>query len=253
MYGPVLVVIGGYCRLPGSRWAHTHPLILRRPMHALVLASITQTLTSWVAHHGAYAIFVIMAIDAVFPAAGELTMLVAGAVAGGALAGDHPILLGHVLSTGAESYVVLSLSGTLGYLFGALVGWAIGRWGGRPLLERHGRWLHLGPENLDRAERWFDRHGRAAVFLGRLTPVVRSFTSIPAGALESPLAVYTVLTLAGSAIWCFAFAGAGWALGRSYDEVHHAFTGIEIAVVVIVVLGIAALIVRGRRRRARRA
>jgi membrane protein DedA with SNARE-associated domain len=187
-----------------------------------------------------------MAVDAVFPAAGELTMLVAGAIAGGTLAGDRPILLGHVLSTGAESYVVLSLAGTLGYLFGALVGWAIGRWGGRPLLERHGRWLHLGPDRLDQAERWFDRHGRAAVFLGRLTPVVRSFTSIPAGALESPLVPYTLLTLAGSAIWCFAFAGAGWALGANYDSIHHVFTVVEIAVVVLVVAGIGFVLLRRR-------
>jgi membrane protein DedA with SNARE-associated domain len=84
-----------------------------------------------------------------------------------------------------ESYLILATAGTLGYLLGSLIGWAIGRWGERSLLERHGRWLHLKPENLERAERWFDRHGRAAVFLGRLTPVVRSFISIPAGALGS--------------------------------------------------------------------
>ena len=221
-------------------------------MHALVLASITQTLTDWVAQHGAYAIFAIMAVDAVLPAGGELTMLVAGAVAGGALASHDPVVLGHTMSTGAASYVVLALAGTLGYLAGALVGWAIGRWGGRPLLERHGRWLHLSPDNLDRAEAWFDRHGRAAVFLGRLTPVVRSFISIPAGALESPLGSYTVLTLAGSAIWCYAFAGAGWALGSQYDTLHHAFTGIEVLVVAAAVAGVAWLLVRRRRRRPER-
>jgi membrane protein DedA with SNARE-associated domain len=214
--------------------------------HALVLASITQTLTDWVAQHGAYAIFAIMAIDAVFPAGGELTMLVAGAVAGGAIASHDPVAFGHAMSTGAVSYVVLALAGTLGYLAGALVGWGIGRWGGRPLLERHGRWLHLGAENLDRAEGWFDRHGRAAVFLGRLTPVVRSFISIPAGAMESPLGSYTVLTLAGSAIWCFAFAGVGWALGSQYDKVHHAFTGIEVLVVAAAVVAAAWLLRRSR-------
>jgi len=217
-------------------------------MHALVLASITQTLTDWVAQHGAYAIFVIMAFDALFPVGGELTMLVAGAVAGGAVASHDPVVLGHTMSTGVVSYVVLALVGTLGYLCGALIGWAIGRWGGRPLLEHHGRWLHLGPENLARAEAWFDRHGRAAVFLGRLTPVVRSFISIPAGAMEFPLGPYTVLTLAGSAMWCFAFAGAGWALGSQYDQVHHAFTGIEVAIVVAVVLAAGWIVRRSRLR-----
>jgi membrane protein DedA with SNARE-associated domain len=220
-------------------------------MHHLVLASVTSSLTDWIGRHGAYAVFVIMAIDAVLPAGGELTMLYAGALAAGAIAGHHPVLLGHTLSPGLESYLVLSLAGTFGYLLGSLIGWAIGRWGGRPLIERHGRWLHLSPENFARAERWFDRHGRAAVFLGRLTPVVRSFISIPAGALESPLGPYTALTLAGSAIWCFAFAGAGWALGSSYDTVHHAFTGVEIALVVLAAAATVALFVVHRRRATR--
>jgi membrane protein DedA with SNARE-associated domain len=142
-------------------------------VHGYVIASLTGQLTSWIGHHGAYAVFGIMALDALLPVGGELTMLFAGALAAGAIAGEHPVLLGHQLPTGLESYLVLAIAGTLGYLLGSLVGWAIGRWGGRALLERHGRWLHLRPENLERAERWFDRHGRAAVFLGRLTPVVR--------------------------------------------------------------------------------
>ena len=217
-------------------------------MHALTLASITQTLTDWVATHGAYAVFVLMAIDALLPAGGEVTMLVAGALAGGALASHDPVVLGHSLPTGAVSYVALALAGTLGYLLGALFGWVLGRWGGRPLLERHGRWVHLDAANLDRAERWFDRHGRGAVFLGRLTPVVRSFISIPAGAMESPLGPYTALTLAGSAIWCFAFAGLGWALGSNYETVHRAFSGVEVLVVAAAVLAAGAWVVRRRRR-----
>ena len=218
--------------------------------HGFVIASLTGQLTSWIGHHGAYAVFAIMALDALLPVGGELTMLFAGALAAGAITGEHPVLFGHQLQTGLESYLVLSLAGTLGYLFGSLVGWAIGRWGGRPLLERHGRWLHLTPENVDRAELWFDRHGRAAVFLGRLTPVVRSFISIPAGTLESPIGPYTLLTLAGSAIWCFAFAGAGWALGSSYGQVHHAFRYVDILAVAGVAAALAALLVlRGRHAR----
>ena len=211
--------------------------------HGFVIASLTGQLTSWIGHHGAYAVFAIMALDALLPVGGELTMLFAGALAAGAITGEHPILFGHQLQTGLESYLVLSIAGTLGYLLGSLVGWAIGRWGGRALLERHGRWLHVTPENLDRAERWFDRHGNAAVFLGRLTPVVRSFISIPAGTLESPLVPYTLLTLAGSAIWCFGFAAAGWALGSSYEQVHHAFRYVDILAVAGAVATLAALLV----------
>src|SRR4051794_6782057 len=217
-------------------------------VHGFILASLTGQLTSWIGHHGAYAVFGIMALDALLPVGGELTMLFAGALAAGAITGEHPILLGHPLQTGLESYLVLSVAGTIGYLLGSLVGWAIGRWGGRSLLERHGRWLHVTPANLDRAERWFDRHGRAAVFLGRLTPVVRSFISIPAGALESPLAAYTLLTLAGSAIWCFGFAGVGWALGSSYESVHNAFRYVDVLAVAAAVATLVALFVLHRRR-----
>lgn len=216
--------------------------------HSLVLASVTGQLTAWIGHHGAYAVFAIMALDALLPVGGELTMLYAGALAAGAIAGQQPILLGHHLQTGLESYLVLSLAGTLGYLLGSLIGWGIGRYGGQTLLERRGRWLHVTSENLTRAERWFDRHGRAAVFLGRLTPLVRSFISIPAGVFESPIGPYTLLTAAGSAIWCFGFAAAGWALGSSYERVHHAFRYLDVVVVAAAVVTLVAVIVLHRRR-----
>ena len=92
--------------------------------------------------------------------------------------------------------------------------------GGRPFLERHGRWFHLKEANLVKAERWFERWEDRAVFFGRITPVVRSFVSIPAGVFHAPLRRYTVLTLLGSAIWCFVLAGVGWALGSQWEEFH---------------------------------
>jgi membrane protein DedA with SNARE-associated domain len=207
--------------------------------------------TSLIAHHGAYAILAIMALDALLPVGGELAMLFAGALAAGAIAGHHPIVLGHTLHTGLEAYVVLALAGMVGYVAGSLAGWVIGRAGGRALLERHGRWVHVTPQNLDRAEAWFERYESWAVLLGRLTPIVRSFISIPAGALGSPLGRYTALTFAASAIWCFGFAGAGWGLGSSYDTVHHAFRYLDVLVVAgAAVLLAAALAVRRRQRTA---
>src|SRR3954471_10616859 len=98
-----------------------------------------------------------MALDAVFPAASELVMVYAGALAAGAFAGQHVVLFGTTVSSHFWAYFVMALAGTLGYLAGAIVGWAIGRYGGRPRLERHGRWFHLSPGNLERAERWFER------------------------------------------------------------------------------------------------
>jgi membrane protein DedA with SNARE-associated domain len=214
-----------------------------------VLASISGSLTSQIASHGVYAVFVLMTIDAVFPAASELVMLYAGAVAAGAFTNEASVsVLGAGVGFGWPAYLAMALAGALGYLFGSILGWALGFYGGRPLLERYGRWLHLSRERLDRAERWFARWDVLAVLVGRVTPVVRSFISIPAGVFETPLAPYTALTLAGSAIWCFAFAGVGWALGASYDSVHHAFRYVDVVVVVAVVSVAVALVARRRAR-----
>lgn len=212
----------------------------------MVLASLSDTITNAVANHGVYAVFGLMAIDAVFPAASELVMLYAGALAAGAFVPGGVVLFYGHYQHGAGAFIVMALTGTLGYLFGALVGWAIGRYGGRPLLERHGRWFHLSPAKLDKAEAWFDRWGNLGVALGRITPIVRSFVSIPAGVFEMPLAPYTFLTLVGSAIWAFALAGAGYALGNSYHGADHAFRYLEYAVVAVVVLFAVYLVYRLR-------
>ena len=215
--------------------------MLTHPM----LASITSTFTSQIASHGAYAVFLLMLIDAVFPAASELVMLYAGAVAAGVLASAHHVaVFGVKIGFGIGAFIVMALAGTLGYFAGSLIGWAIGRYGGRPLLERRGRWFHLSPEKLDRAERWFERWGNFGVFVGRITPVIRSFVSIPAGVFEMPLAPYCFYTLVGSALWAFAIAGAGYGLGSSYETFHHDFRYAEYAVVAGILLGAAYLVYR---------
>lgn len=217
------------------------------------LASISTTITDWIGQNGIYAVFALMALDALLPVGGELIMLYAGVLAAGAIAGQQASLFGLSLQSGVESYVALALAGTLGYLLGAVVGWGIGRSGGRPLLERHGRWLHLSPETFAQAKRWFERFGAKAVFLGRITPLVRSFISIPAGVFETPMPTYLPLTLAGSAIWCFGFAAAGWALGGSWESFHHQFRYADYAAVVAVVLVVVFLIVRHLRARSKAA
>ena len=123
---------------------------------------MTAHITQWIADLGLAGVFALMAIDAVLPAGGELVMLFAGALAAGAIAGHD-----------ASSLPAAIAAGTLGYLAGSLAGWAIGRVGGRPFIERHGRWVHLGPPRFRKAERWFSRYGSAFVLFGRLTPLVR--------------------------------------------------------------------------------
>jgi membrane protein DedA with SNARE-associated domain len=211
-----------------------------------VVASLTSSVTTFVGDHGLYAVFVLMAIDAVFPAASELVMLYGGALAAGAFSGQHVVLFGNRIDSHFWAYVAISLAGTIGYTLGSLVGWGIGAYAGRPLLEDRGRWFHLDRAKLDRADRWFERWGDWAVFLGRLTPVVRSFISIPAGVVRMPIVRFTVLTLLGSAIWCFAIAGAGWALGSSYEHFHHDFAYVEYVVLAAVVIFLVWLILRRR-------
>jgi membrane protein DedA with SNARE-associated domain len=208
---------------------------------ASVLSGITDAVTGAIGDYGLYAVFVLMFVDALFPAASEVVMVYAGAVAAGAFSGQSVTLFGTELDSGLAAYLAVALAGTIGYTLGAIVGWAIGDYGGRPYLERHGRWLHLDAAKLDRAQAWFDRWEDWAVFLGRLTPVVRSFISVPAGVFRAPFVRYTLLTLAGSAIWCFGFAGIGWALGSSWERFHHVFRYADYLVAAMVLAGIALL------------
>ena len=211
----------------------------------MLLASLSSSLTSFIGDHGLYAVFALMLVDSVLPAASELVMLYAGVLASGALPGQDIVLFGHRIDSHFWGYVAIATAGVAGQTVGSIIGWAIGLYGGRPLVERHGRWLHLGPENLDRAERWFDRWGDWAVFLGRMTPVVCSFVSIPAGLARMPLGRFTLYSVLGTIPWCFGIAGAGWALGSSWESFHHDFRYVE----VLVGVGILALLVWYLRRR----
>jgi membrane protein DedA with SNARE-associated domain len=218
---------------------------------ASVLSEITEAITSTIGDYGLYAVFLLMLVDAVLPAASEVVMVYGGAVAAGAFAGQDVVLFGQTIDDGLGAYLAIVLAGTIGYTLGSIGGWAIGLYGGRPYLERHGRWLHLSKERLDRAERWFERWEDWAVFLGRVTPVVRSFVSIPAGVMETPFVRYTLLTLAGSTIWCVAFAGAGYLAGERWEDFHHAFRYVEYLVAAAIVALAAWLVWRYLRKRRR--
>ena len=210
-----------------------------------MLASITSTFESHIATQGAYAVFVLMAVDAVFPAASEVVMLYAGAVAAGVFPGTHHVsIFGGKVGFGIGAFIVMALAGTLGYFAGALIGWWIGLRGGRRLIERRGSWLHVTPERLDRAEAWFRRWGNFGVLVGRVTPVVRSFVSIPAGVFRMRLAPYSLYTLVGSAVWAFAIAGVGYGLGSSYKSFDKGFKYVEYAIVAGVLVLAAYLIYR---------
>jgi membrane protein DedA with SNARE-associated domain len=216
-------------------------------LEASVLSAITDALTELIGDHGIYAVFVLMFVDAVLPAASELVMVYAGAVAAGAFAGQSVVLFGEPIESEPWAYVAMASAGALGYILGSIAGWGIGYYGGRPFVQRRGRWLHVTPHTLDRAEAWFERFGDWAVAIGRVTPVVRSFIAIPAGVFRMPLGRYTLLTIPGSVVWAFAFAGAGWAAGSQWEDFHHSFRYAEYVVAAAILVLIGAGIWRHRR------
>ena len=216
----------------------------------MLVASVTSVITDRVieilGNHGLYAVFFLMLVDAVLPAFSELVMVYAGALAAGAFS-TSVVLFGHEFESGFGAWLAMVLAGTIGYTIGSILGWAIGVYGGRPFLERRGRWFHLSHERLERAERWFERWGDWAVLIGRITPVARSFISIPAGVFRMPFGRYVVLTFIGSTLWCIAFAGAGYAAGTRWETFHEKFHYVDYAIAVLVVVGVAYLVIRRRR------
>jgi membrane protein DedA with SNARE-associated domain len=213
------------------------------------MGGITDAVTGAIGDAGVYAVFALMLLDAVFPAASEIVMLYAGALVAGAFPDHRVSLFGAEIDSSGWAFVVMALAGAIGYWLGSLIGWAIGRYGGRPLVERYGRVLHLSPEKVDRAHAWFERRGLAAVFITRNLPVVRSFISIPAGVVEMRLGPYAVVSLAGSLPWAFGFAGAGYALGEGWERVHDRFRYADYVTVGLIVVAGVWLVVRTIRKR----
>ena len=213
------------------------------------MGGLTETVTTWIGDYGLYAIFLLSVVDAILPAASEVVMVYGGALAAGAFTGHSVTFLGTTLDSTWAAYIAVALAGTLGYVLGSLLGWAIGRYGGHTLLERRGRWLHVTPERLDRAERWFGRWGDVTVLVGRCVPVVRSFISIPAGVAEMPVRRYTVLTTIGSIPWYFGLAAIGVAVGASWERFHESFRFADYLVVALVLAAVAFVVWRRVRRR----
>jgi membrane protein DedA with SNARE-associated domain len=210
----------------------------------LVLASISESLvtTTWhfVREAGLPAVFVLMALgSACIPIPSEVVMLFAGfAVAdpGGSGAHHHLTMPGIVLA------------GLLGTMVGSWIAYAVGRGGRLELIERHGHLLHMGPAQIDRADRWFQRYGDSAVLFGRMIPLVRAFVSLPAGVARMPIVRFTVLSLIGSIPWVLALAFAGHAVGGDWTSVRKGFEYVDYAVLALVVMGILYALVRRRRR-----
>jgi membrane protein DedA with SNARE-associated domain len=210
----------------------------------LVIASISETVVNetaqFVREAGLPGIFALMALSsACIPIPSEVVMLFAGfAVAdpGQSATQHHMTLVGVVLA------------GLAGTIVGSWFAYAVGRGGRLELLERHGSKLHIGPSQIQRADRWFQRYGEVAVLFGRVIPVVRAFVSLPAGVAKMPFVRFTVLSLIGTIPWVLALALAGHALGGDWTSVRKAFEYVDYVILALVVIGIIYAIVRRRRR-----
>jgi membrane protein DedA with SNARE-associated domain len=160
---------------------------------------------------------------------------------------------GALVSDGGMGFAGAVFFATIGSLVGALLLYAVGRYGGRPLIYRHSRIIRISEAQLDRADAWFDRRGPWIVLFGRLIPGVRSIVSIPAGASEMPLLPFVGLTVVGSTVWNAALIGAGWGLGENWDEVSGVVDAATNVVIALIVLAIVAGVVFLLRRRSARA
>ncbi len=150
---------------------------------------------------------------------------------------------GYLASTGRLNLAAVIALGTAGEIAGAFIGYAIGRYGGRALVDRYGRYILLSHEDLDRAERWFERRGDIGVLVGRIIPLVRTFIAIPAGAAEMPLVRFGIFTSIGSLVWIGSLAGVSYALGHQWTKLTHGFNIAGYVLAALAVVAIAVFLV----------
>ena len=133
---------------------------------------------------------------------------------------------------------VVIIVALLGELLGSAAGYAIGRFGGRTLVDRVGKYVLLTHKDLDRAEAWFARRGEPVVLFGRFIPLLRSFVSFAAGLGEMALPKFAVFTVIGCAVWCTALCALGYSLGSSYKHVLKDFSDAGYAIAAIAILAV---------------
>jgi membrane protein DedA with SNARE-associated domain len=149
---------------------------------------------------------------------------------------------GYLVSTNQFSLIGAATAGALGCNLGSTVAYYVAAWGGRPVLERWGRYILINHSELERTDRFFERYGSATVFFGRLLPVVRTFIAFPAGLARMPMLKFQIYTFVGSWPWCFALAYIGYLLGARWDSdptFRKLFHEFDAVVAVVLVAGFA--------------
>jgi membrane protein DedA with SNARE-associated domain len=188
-----------------------------------VLLILHNFITSFMIHTGYAGVTSLMAIEsACIPLPSELIMPYAG----------------YLVNRGTFSLFWAATAGAIGCNLGSVVAYEIGAYGGRPLVERFGRYILLNKHDLETADRFFLRHGAIAIFIARLLPVVRTFIALPAGIARMPRGKFHLYTFLGSWPWCFVLAYIGMKLGQHWDTLGKYFHRFDAVIAVLLALGI---------------
>jgi membrane protein DedA with SNARE-associated domain len=146
---------------------------------------------------------------------------------------------GFAVQQGRLEFFAVGMAGAIGCLIGSVLSYVVGYYGGRPLLEKYGRYILISPHEIDMAHRWFERYGVATVFIARLLPIVRTFVSLPAGIARMDFKKFAVYSFVGSLPWCYALAYAGVILGENWDTLEDYWIYFDILTVIGIVMFIA--------------
>jgi membrane protein DedA with SNARE-associated domain len=140
------------------------------------------------------------------------------------------------------SFWIVVVVATIGNTIGSLIAYAIGAWGGRPFLERYGRYLLIREHEIEVADHFFARWGKETVFIGRLLPVVRTFISFPAGVTRMPLRPFIIYSSAGALLWSILLVWIGEQLGANWASIRHTLQPLDTLMLVLVVAGVLGFV-----------
>ncbi len=143
---------------------------------------------------------------------------------------------GFLVSQGHFNFWLAILAGTLGNFTGATILYNLGKYGGYPVVEKYGKWIHISPKEIERAEGWFNKYGEITIFVAQMLPVVRSFIAFPAGLLQVSYKKYILYSISGIFIWCALLVFLGNKLGNNWERMTEYFKPVQNIVIVLGVL-----------------
>lgn len=146
---------------------------------------------------------------------------------------------GYLVHTGRFGLVETGLAGAFGCVVGSVVAYYVGIYGGRPFMEKYGRYVLITSKELDNADRWFERYGDAAIFISRLLPVIRTFISLPAGIARMNFPKFVIYTFVGSFPWCLGLSWVGMKMGENWDTLGGYFHKFDAAIGVFIAAAVA--------------